>query len=227
MSFIVSEECLALGLRAGAILFRNVQVGPANPALRSQIATEIQTIRAKFPGPLAVRSNAAIIGFRELLRKVGINPRKEQPSVERLLMFALKRGELPAVNSLVDAYNLVSVRLLCSLGAHDADKIAPPVALRLLSGRETFTPLGRDTQIPVAAGEYGYVDAKDRVLCRLDILQADFSKVTADTVNALLIIEGTTAHSADVLRQAFADAIHVVSCHCGGTAEVIHTPLMP
>ena len=58
----------------------------------------------------------------------------------------------------------------------------------------------------VAVGEYGYVDAKDRVLCRLDVLQADFSKVTAGTVNALLIIEGTTAHSPDLLRQTFADA---------------------
>jgi DNA/RNA-binding domain of Phe-tRNA-synthetase-like protein len=224
VSFIVADECVALGLRAGAILFRNVQVVPTHPALRSEIAAEIQAIQAKYAGPEAVRSNPAVIGFRDLLRKVGTNPRKEQPSVERLLTFALKRGELPAVNTLVDAYNLVSVRSLCSLGAHDFDQIAPPVGLRLLTGRESFTPLGRDTPMTVAAGEYGYVDAKDRVLCRLDVLQADFSKVTTDTVNALLIIEGTTAHPADVLRQTFIDAIQLVSHHCGGTAEVIHMP---
>src|SRR5260370_1486240 len=144
--FIIAEECIKLGLRAGVILFRNVQVGPASPALQSESAAEAQAIRAKFAGPQTVRSNPAVIGFRDILRKVGINPRKEQPSVERLLTFALKRGELPAVNSLVDAYNLVSIRSLCSLGAHDFDTISPPVALRLLTGRQSFTPLGRDSE---------------------------------------------------------------------------------
>jgi DNA/RNA-binding domain of Phe-tRNA-synthetase-like protein len=114
---------------------------------------------------------------------------------------------------------------LCSLGAHDFDRLAAPVALRLLTGTESFTALGRDTETAVAAGEYGYVDAKDRVLCRLDVLQADFSKVTASTVNALLIIEGTAEHAPDVFRQAFADAIELVTRYCGGTAELIRSPL--
>ncbi|HLJ91652.1 MAG TPA: phenylalanine--tRNA ligase beta subunit-related protein [Gemmataceae bacterium] len=223
--FIVAEECVRLGLRAGAILFRHVQVGPARSALRAEIAAEVRRIREEVVDVEAVRSDPAVMAFRAILKKVGIHPRKEQPSVERLLNFALKRGDLPAVNNLVDAYNLVSVRSLCSLGAHDFDTVAAPVALRFLTGRESFTPLGRATQIAVAAGEYGYVDAQDRVLCRLDVLQADFSKVTANTTNAFLIIEGTTAHTPELLRQTFADAIEVVTRWCGGEAEVICDPL--
>jgi DNA/RNA-binding domain of Phe-tRNA-synthetase-like protein len=224
VSFIVAEECINLGLRAGAVLFRNVHVEQANSALRCEIAEEVRTIRARFADPDAIRSAPEVIGFREILRKVGINPRKEQPSVERLLSFALKRGDLPAVNSLVDTYNLVSIRSLCSLGAHDFDTVKPPISLRLLSGKESFTPLGRNTEMAITAGEYGYVDARDRVLCRLDILQADFSKVTERTINALLIVEGTTAHPAQVLRQALADVIDMVTRYCGGTAEVIRSP---
>src|SRR5262245_23980336 len=162
--FLVSEECVQLGLRAGAILFRNVHVAAASPALRAEIASEVQAIRTKFASPDVVRALPEVIGFRELLRKVGVNPRKEQPSVERLLGYALKRGDLPAINSLVDAYNLVSVRSVCSLGAHDLDRIALPVQLRFLTGRESFVPLGRDTPTAVVAGEYGYVDAADRLL---------------------------------------------------------------
>jgi DNA/RNA-binding domain of Phe-tRNA-synthetase-like protein len=224
VSLLVAEECIRLGLRAGAILFRNVQADAANPALRHEIAEEVRTIRARFDSPAAIRSAPEVIGFREILRKVGVDPRKEQPSVERLLTFALKRGDLPAVNSLVDAYNLVSVRSLCSLGAHDFDLVTPPVALRLLTGKESFTPLGRTAERTLAAGEYGYVDAGDRVLCRLDVLQADFSKVTAGTVNALLIIEGTNVHAPEVFRQAFTDAIALVTRYCGGTAEVLGCP---
>ena len=224
MIFAVSEDCRQLGLRAGAVRFRGVRVGPASAELRAEIAREVEALRARFPGPQEVRALPEVAAFHELLRRVGVNPRREQPSVERLLSFALRRGDLPAINSLVDAYNLASVRTLCSLGAHDLDRIALPVSLRLLTGAEAFTPLGRAEPEPVTPGEFGYVDGQDRVLCRLDLLQADFSKVTADTVNALLIVEGTAEHSAEALRCGFAEAVELVTRHCGGRAEVVARP---
>jgi DNA/RNA-binding domain of Phe-tRNA-synthetase-like protein len=225
MTFTVAKECLALGLRSGAVVFRNVRVAPAGPDLRAEIAREVEAIRGRFADAAAIRALPEVIAFGDILRRVGVNPRKEQPSVERLLGVALKRGDLPAVNNLVDAYNLVSVRSRCSLGAHDLDWITPPVALRFLTGEESFTPLGRDAAVPVTAGEFGYVDAAGRVLCRLDLLQAEFSKVTADTVNVLLIVEGTATHSPEALRQGVADVMEAVTRHCGGTAEVIPLPV--
>ena len=224
MSFVVAADCVALGLRAGAVVCRNVRITDAGPSLRDEIAREVQAIRATFPSPAAVRAAPEVVAFQDLLRKVGVNPRKEQPSVERLLTFALKRGDLPAINALVDAYNLVSVRRRCSLGAHDLDTFTPPVSLRLLTGDESFTPLGQEAPVAVTPGEYGYVDAAGRVLCRLDLLQAEFSKVTHRTVTALLIVEGTAAHAPDALRQAFRDAVELITRHCGGTAEVVAYP---
>ncbi len=221
MLFHVSEECARLGLRAGAIVFREVRVAAASTELRAEIAREVQALRARFPSPQDIRSPPEVIGFRDILAKVGVKPRKVQPSIERLIAHVLKRGDLPAINSLVDAYNLVSIRSLCSLGAHDLDRINPPVTLRLLTGQETFTPLGQTTAVPVVAGEFGYVDAANRLLCRLDVLQAEFSKVTGQTVNALLIVEGTSAHSPQVLRQSFTAAIELVTRYCGGTGEVV------
>jgi DNA/RNA-binding domain of Phe-tRNA-synthetase-like protein len=223
--FKVSEDCIQLGLRAGAIVFRNVCIAATSPALRAEIAHEVQAIQAKFASPDAVRALPEVIGFQELLRKVGVNPRKEQPSVERLLNYALKRADLPAINSLVDAYNLISVRSMCSLGAHDLDRLALPVTLRLLTGQESFTPLGRATETAITPAEYGYVDAANRVLCRLDLLQAEFSKVTTGTSHVLLLVEGTTAHAADAVRQAFAEVMARVTHHCGGTAEVAAFPI--
>jgi DNA/RNA-binding domain of Phe-tRNA-synthetase-like protein len=224
MNFIVTEDCVKLGLRAGAVVFRSVRVEPTAANLRGEIAHEVETIRGRFASPADVRSSPDVIRFQEVLRKVGVNPRRDQPSLERLLTFALKRGDLPAINSLVDAYNLVSVRSGCSLGAHDLDHIHLPVSLRLLTGRESFTPLGAAAPVPVNAGEYGYVDAADRLLCRLDVLQADFSKVTTATVNALLIIEGTAEHPPDALRRAFDEAVEQIVRHCGGSAEVVARP---
>ncbi len=221
MKFTVDDACYALGLRAGALAFQDIHVAAAGPELRREIAEEIETIRARIPDPKAVRSLAEVEHFREILRQVGVNPKKDQPSLERLLTFALKRGDLPAINSLVDAYNLLSIRWYCSLGAHDLDKIALPVVLRPLTGKESFIPLNGATPAAVVPGEFGYVDAQDRVLCRLDILQAEFSKVTNATDNALLIVEGTAGHSLESLRKACSDAIDVVTRYCGGRAEVI------
>jgi DNA/RNA-binding domain of Phe-tRNA-synthetase-like protein len=224
MSFVVAEECLALGLRAGAAVLRNVRVEAESTELSTQVASAVAAIRGRLSDSHAVWSLPEVVGFQEVLRKVGVNPRREQPSVGRLLTFALQRGTLPAINNLVDAYNLVSARTLCSLGAHDLDQIALPVTLRLLSGAESFTPLGSDQAVVVAAGEFGYVDAAGRVLCRLDIRQADFSKVTPATRNALLIVEGTPAHPVELLRQALDEAVALVTRHCGGTAEIVALP---
>lgn len=224
MSLLVAQECVQLGLRAGAIIFRNLHIVEHHKELRIEIANEVSLISARFQDRSALRSADHLLPFHEVLRKVGVNPRKEPPSVEKLIDFALRRGDLPNINSLVDAYNLVSVRTFCSLGAHDLDRIALPISLRILVGTESFTPLGRSARIPVIAGEYGYVDAQDRVLCRLDILQSDFSKVTTETRNIFLIVESTTAHGDLILAQAIEQVIQKVVHYCGGTAEVAALP---
>jgi DNA/RNA-binding domain of Phe-tRNA-synthetase-like protein len=201
-----------------------VRIGSSDPVLRAEIKAETGTIRARFGSPAAVRSAPEVIRFQEILRKVGVNPRREQPSVERLLSYALQRGDLPTVNTLVDAYNLISVRSFYSLGAHDLDRIALPVTLQLLTGKESFTPLGQNKEIPVVSGEYGYVDARDRLLCRLDIRQAEFSKVTTQTQNVLLIVEGTANDGQEGFLQTCTDVIRLVTRFCGGAAEMAAEP---
>jgi DNA/RNA-binding domain of Phe-tRNA-synthetase-like protein len=223
-AFTVAPECQQLGLRAWAIEFRNLRVGPASAELRAAIAREAAAIQARFTSPADIRTAPEFVPFHVIFRAVGANPRRDQTSIERLLAFAFKRGDLPAINGLVDAYNLVSLRTGLSLGAHDLDRIALPVALRLLTGTEPFVPLGSPAPEPVTAGEFGYVDGAGRVLCRLDVRQAEFSKVTAQTRNALLIIEGATSHAAALFEQALADVVALMTRHCGGNAAVVARP---
>jgi DNA/RNA-binding domain of Phe-tRNA-synthetase-like protein len=217
--FHVTNECIVLGLRATAIEFRDVCVGPATSALRAEILHEAATVCLRFANAAAIRSSIAVKPFHDVLRSAGAHPRRDQNSVERLLTFALKKGDLPAINNLVDAYNLVSLRTGLSLGAHDLDRITLPVTLRLLTGSEAFVPLGSSEPAPVNAGEFGYVDGQKRLLCRLDVMQAEFSKVTETTKNVLLIVEGTTEHTAELLNRTVEEVIAAVIQHCGGTAR--------
>jgi DNA/RNA-binding domain of Phe-tRNA-synthetase-like protein len=225
MTFVVAKECLRLGLRAGALVFRNVRVAPASPELRVETVREAQVIQDTFASRAEIRAAPEVRAFQELHQRVGVAAHKMQSSVERLLASARRRGDLPTINNLVDAYNLVSLRTRCSLGAHDLDAITSPVTLRLMTGAESFTPLGESRPVAVATGEYGYVDASERLLCQLDVRQANFSKVTEKTRNVLLIVEGTAAHEPEVLGRAFDEAAREVIRWCGGLAQIITLPV--
>ena len=222
--FIVSRECLDLGLRAGALVFRDVRIGGATPELRAAIAAAVQAIRSRPETVTELRQGPGMRRLHEIFRQVGVRPRRQPSSVERLLEYVLKRDDLPAINNLVDAYNLISIRTGFSMGAHDLGRIAAPVELRLFRGEESFTPLGAKEAVRVAAGEFGYVDAMNRVLCRLDVLQADFSKVTAEARDVLLIVEGTAAHDDRAFSAAFDEALATIPRHCGGNADVVAFP---
>lgn len=219
--FRVSQECHDLGLRAGAIVLRGIQITEASADLRAEIDREIARIGERFADNRQIRALPELAKHHEILRGVSVKPRSHPPSTQKLLELALKRGSLPAINNLVDAYNLISVRTLCSLGAHDLDQLAPPVELCLFQGDEYFRPLGSDEEKKIRPGEFGYVDAARRVICRLDSLQADFSKVTHATADALLIIESTSFYPAEELDRIFAETLEMIRTHCGGTGEVV------
>lgn len=221
MIFNVLQPCHDLGLRAGAILFRDVHIGPRSAELQEEIAREVAAVRGRFPDAGAVANAPEVVAFLDILRQVGVRPGQVQHSVEKLLAFARKRGALPAINNFVDAYNLLSLKSLCSLGAHDVDRLTLPVTLRLLDGTESFTPLGRTQPEPVRAGEFGYVDGGNCLLCRLDVMQADMSKVTGTTRNALLIIEATAAHAPAAVRGLFDAALAWLPRFCGGKGDIV------
>lgn len=222
--FLELSDCVELGLRAGAIVLGGVEVAAASSELRSSIDCEVKAIQGSYSTTSEIRAIPEIAKQYEILRKVGVKPRSHPPSTQKLLEFALKRGTLPAVNNLVDAYNLVSLRTKCSLGAHDLDCLEVPVELRLFRGDESFQPLGSGEDSQVTPGEFGYVDAANRVICRLDSLQAEFSKVTQNTKNVLLIVESTTVHEPEHLESVFHETMATVQKFCDGTAQIVALP---
>lgn len=219
-SFKVTSECLALGLRARAIVLKGLTITAASRELRTEIEAEACAIREQFDNVAGIRALPELSHIREIIRAVGVKPRSHPPSTQKLLEYAWKQGTLPAINSLVDAYNLMSLRTKCSLGAHDLRCIATPVELRLFRGSETFRPLGSDTDRPIRAGEFGYVDAQERVLCRLDSLQADFSKVATQTRDVLLIIESAETHAAGKLDDVVDRTVAIINHYCLAAPDV-------
>ena len=223
-SFDVAPQCHALGLRAGAILFRDLRVSPASASLREAIDDAAQRVHDTFSDRRSIRSHPGLQRIREILKTIGSDPRRHPPSTEKLLQYARTRCTLPAINNLVDCYNLISLQSLCSLGAHDLDRVSLPVRLQQFTSEQTFVPLGNPEPQTVLCGEFGYVDQQERVLCRRDSLQADFSKVTTDTRSVILIVEATDTTSSAALTQLLQRAADDVQKQCGGSVVQLVGP---
>jgi DNA/RNA-binding domain of Phe-tRNA-synthetase-like protein len=91
-------------------------------------------------------------------------------------------------------------------------------------GDEAFVPLGSDKATRVGDREFVYADGGGRVICRLDLIQADLSKVTASTTDVMLIIEGTRWHARETFDAARIDLIDVIARYCGGEVETAVWP---
>lgn len=86
-----------------------------------------------------------IKSYRRLYKEMGVDWHSRRPSPEALLRrVALKKG-LYAVNTCVDAYNLVVMRNRVSVGAFDLDEVAFPTMLRFPKNNEKILLLG-DTE---------------------------------------------------------------------------------
>ncbi len=149
-------------------------------------------------------------------RQLGVGWRKHRPSIERLSAMLARGRPLPMINPVVDIYNLASITARMCMGVHDGRTIGLPIRLRRTTGAEAFTPLGGPPET-LPAGEFAYVDTRARVICRLDAVQADFSKVTLETRTVILIVEGSPATSRDDLVAAVRATACDIAEATGGT----------
>lgn len=146
----------------------------------------------------------AVAGYRELHRQLGKSGRQFLPSQESLFKQIFKRGAWRAIDPLVDAYSLVSLRTRVSIGAHDLAQLRLPVCLDVTVGGEQLLAIGEAEPLTLTAGEYCYRDAAGQVLGRMECRQAEATKVTAATREILFILQGHAQLSGDTLREVAA-----------------------
>jgi len=149
-----------------------------------------------------IAAEPALAGYRELHARIGRTGRQYLPSPESLFRQLFRRGSWRAIDALVDAYGLVSLRTRVSIGAHDLARLTLPVRLAATRGDETLLPLGETTPLRLGAGEYAYFDADDRVLGRMECRQCAATRVTDATRDVLFILQGHRGLRGPALRAA-------------------------
>ena len=124
-------------VRIGLIRFDSLTIGEGHAEITEAMDGLTEELRRTLAGrPLS--SISTVERTRRLYHQVGLDPTRHRPSSERLLRRVVRGKPLPRVNDVIDALNLVSLRLQFPLGVYDADTLVPPVLLRIGMPNEKY-----------------------------------------------------------------------------------------
>ncbi|GIF05540.1 B3/B4 domain-containing protein [Actinoplanes siamensis] len=176
--------------RTAAILvcgLRNGEPWPEIDAALSAFESDVRNGARQLPQ----QDDPAIVAWHDLLRSFGTNPRRMRPAVDALSRRLAKAGRLPRISPLVDACNLISLRYTLPTGGYDLSRIRESFTLRFARPGDVHIPLGKpDEREQPVDGEVVYADGAQVLTRHWNHRDADNTKVTADTVDAILLLEG-------------------------------------
>jgi DNA/RNA-binding domain of Phe-tRNA-synthetase-like protein len=200
---------------------------------------------ARFAGA-ALAEEPRIACWRDAYRRFGANPKQSPSSLESLLRRVAKAAAgatgapsagasagafaggappsnfgLRPINPLVDLYNTVSLTHLLPAGGEDLAQVRGDVVLcRAGAAEPPLILLGDAEARPPHPGEVIYRDDVSAICRRWNWREADRTKLTAATRDALLVLEALPPAGRNDLDRALADLAARIARRCGGETAV-------
>lgn len=221
IQFSVTPDVANLGVKVQTVQLKGIVNTKSTPELDAFLAQELEHMKAIW-SEKDYKRDPILMGFRDLHTKVGRSNRDYPASPEVLLRLLIEKGRFPRINSIVDIYNFISIKTQLALGAHDVAHIHGNVTLRLTKGDELFFPLGKTEKVLVPAGEYSYCDDGNHIICRLEVLQGESTKITLKTQNIFLIIQGNMNTGSRYIEDAAKELTNLLVKYCGGEPELLN-----
>lgn len=216
MQFFIAPSVLDLlpTLRVGVLVVRGASNKEAHPEIAALLREAEAGLRSRYTDE-TFKDATHIVQFFEAHRAFGNNPKRYYPSHFALAKRVLKGGALPSINTFVDLYNVLSLKYLLPVGGEDLDCCTDNIVLDRATGSEPFIALGETQNEPPLSGEVVYKD-QEGVLCRrLNWREADRTKLTQQTTNAVLVIE--SLDPSDPLPEILSELQTHVQQYCSGT----------
>lgn len=210
--FGISEEATRLGVKFDVAIIDGITLKRKHEGLE-----KLKDNAEEFVRNIDIGNNEILTGYRELFKKIG-SP-KVISSPEYLVSLIQTKGKLPQINTVVDAYNMISAQRLVVASAHDLSKLSGNVMLRISTG-ENFLAIGETQDEIVPEGEWLVADDK-HVLCRLNIKQSELSKVTNTTNDLLIYVQGNEITTSEYLHKALIEICEIITRFNGGTYSFI------
>lgn len=213
----VAEKFPELAVCMGII--KGVTVERVNPQIEELKSKIIDKVKRSYQIE-KLKDNPVVRAYRDFYWKLDIDPTKTRPSGEALLRRTLRGKPLPTISTIVDAYNLASLKTIIPLSGFDLKLLNPPLQIRFSKGNEEFYGIGMTTPIKLKNNMLVLAD-KTRILCIYPHRDADATKITLNTREVVIIGYGAPGIIENKLKNAVETAIQFIKKVSGGKAEII------
>lgn len=220
MKVIVNKQILKTfpKLNIGIVIAKNIENTGSDEKIYHLLEEIEDLIKLNFVSE-KLAEHPMISPWRAAYSEFGSKPSKYNSSVEALMRSILKGRSIPRISKLVDLYNYLSLKHLVPMGADDLARIKGNIKLTFASGKEKFTPLGKKEKEHPDKGEVIYKD-DEKVLCRRwNWRECDESKITEQTKEAVIYIEGIFPVTKEKLTEVCRECADMIKTFCNGKAE--------
>ena len=221
MNFVISPTVFDHhpDVAVGIVIATRINNTGSHPEITELLRAEESKIRSQFDLE-TFREHPQLAALQEVHRSFGSNPNKFPPSIQALIKRILKGGELPSINPIVDIYNIISLRYVVCAGAEDTDTCEGDIQLAFADGSEHFLPLGEESEDLPKEGELVYKDDIGVICRKLNWREGDRTKITSETKNAVIVVEGFPPLASEELQNALNDLSSLVEKYCGAQTRI-------
>jgi DNA/RNA-binding domain of Phe-tRNA-synthetase-like protein len=206
------------GVVGGVIHATDVRNPPAALALAAAFQAEQLAVRERL-GDSPLSELPTLAAWRSVFRGFGVDPTQYRSAAEALLRRLTKQGELPAISTLVDLANLVSIRHALPVAVFDLRAVSGGITVRFARGDEPWVDLGASETTHPDPGEVIFADDADAVSARRWCWrQSRASAARDDSTEILVTVEGHHASAAADVAAALDDLEALLRAHGSPTS---------
>ena len=205
-------------LNVRTLHINGVQIQKQSAELEKFKVTVTEQVRNEYDLD-TVKDHPTFRAYRDFFWSIKIDPTKIRPAAEALIRRILAGKMLPCINTLVDAYNLASIKTGIAIATFDTDRLEGNLLMRFAEKGEQFIGIGMKKTLVLNGGEIVVSDQK-KLVAIYPYRDADNTKVTEKTKNIMMLICGVPNIHKQDLENASHMAVEYVTRFCYGTKEV-------
>jgi len=208
------------GVTIGVVIVKGLDNSGTIDEVQTQLRVVENDIRSKYQTE-TLSQTPKIDVWRKAYSAFGGKPKENRSSVENLYRMVLQGNNVRHINKLVDSYNLISLSHMVPVGGEDIDKMSGDIRLTFAGQNEPpVLLLGEKEPRPPHSGEVIYKDGISTICRRWNWREADRTKLTEETKNCILVIEGLSPAAAkEEIEKATIELEQLVKKHCGGQTK--------
>ncbi len=184
-------------------------------ALQRALQEAAQAVPWKLGGA-GLHGHPAITRWEQAFEAEGINPRTHMPSIAALAQRCLRGDYIRLINTATDIANLISLRHLVPVGAHDVDRLPGDIAVRLSTEGDTYTGSADDETEELPSGEPVYATGSDIRTRRWVWRQAEAAMTTPESSTIVYPVDGFMDGTADRVETATQELALLAKAALGG-----------